>query len=128
MTIKVVYVSGLTLIGQLKIYRTTEYLHLNGKTIRAEGFEKQALILCDFISSLLLSASVANMAHKFHIGEIFIDFESLQSKIKLYQTQENVQLFKRDSRTVTHKSRPSNNKFNDRIKYYEITYNCKSWL
>ena len=65
------------------------------------------------------------MAHKVYIGQQFDDFSAFENAISQYHNNENVQFFKRDSRSLeAAKSRVSNKTFNPRIKYHEVTYHC----
>ena len=65
------------------------------------------------------------MAHKVYIVQQFDDFSAFESTISQYQNNENVQFFKRDSHSLeAAKGRVSNQTFNPRIKYYEVTYHC----
>ncbi|XP_053376767.1 zinc finger SWIM domain-containing protein 3-like [Mercenaria mercenaria] len=61
----------------------------------------------------------------FQIGEKFPTFLSLQTKIEQYQSANNVQLYRRSSRSLSAaKSRCPNKVFNDDIKFWELSYSC----
>ena len=60
-----------------------------------------------------------------NIGKKFEDFSSLEIAIQQYQKEENVQFFRRSSRTIEKaKPRMPDKKLNERLKYYEISFNC----
>ena len=67
------------------LMQTTHHLH---KTILA--FQRRKISL-----SLPIK-----MAHKFYIGQKFEDFAAFERAIMRYQNAENVQFYRRDSRTV----------------------------
>ena len=78
-----------------------------------------------FLNERFFPCHFVTMAHKVHIGQQFDDFSAFESAISQYQNNENVQFFKRDSRSLeAAKGRVSNKTFNPRIKYYEVTYHC----
>ena len=53
------------------------------------------------------------------------DFSSLEIAIQQYQKEENIQFFRRNSRTIE-KTQPRmpDEKLNERLKYYEISFHC----
>ena len=60
------------------------------------------------------------MAQMLNIGK-FEDFSSLEIAIQQYQKEENVQFFRRSSRTIEKAQPPMpDKKLNERLKYYEI--------
>ena len=65
------------------------------------------------------------MAQMLNIGKKFEDFSSLEIAIQQYQKEENVQFFRRSSRTIE-KAQPRmpNKKLNEPLKYYEISFHC----
>ena len=60
-----------------------------------------------------------------NIGKKFEDVSSLEIAIQQYQKEENVQFFRRTSRTIE-KSQPRmpDKKLNEPLKYYEISFHC----
>ena len=63
------------------------------------------------------------MAIRIHIK--FEDFSAFESATRHYQKAENVQFYRRDSRTVAFsQSRLSNKTLEEKTKYYEITFHC----
>lgn len=65
------------------------------------------------------------MSQKLNIGQKFEDFSSFEIAIQQYQKAENVQFFRRNSRTIA-KAQPRmpEKKLNERLKYYEIQFHC----
>ena len=63
------------------------------------------------------------MAQMLNIGKKFEDFSSLEIAIQQCQKEENVQFFRRTSRTIE-KAQPRmpDKKLNERLKYYEISF------
>ena len=64
------------------------------------------------------------MAHNLHIGQKFEDFAAFEIAIMRYQNAENVQFYRRDSRSVDKAQPRLENKLNPKIKYYEVKYHC----
>ena len=64
------------------------------------------------------------MAHNLHIGQKFEDFAAFESAIMRYQNAENVQFYRRDSRSVEKAQPRLEKKLNPKIKYYEVKYHC----
>ena len=65
------------------------------------------------------------MAQALNIEKKFEDFSSLEIAIQQYQQEENVQFFRRSSRTIEKaQQRMPDKKLNERLKYYEISYHC----
>ena len=64
------------------------------------------------------------MAHNLHIGQKFEDFAAFESAIMRYQNAENVQFYRRDSRSVDKAQPRLEKKLNPKIKYYEVMYHC----
>ena len=64
------------------------------------------------------------MAHNLHIGQKFEDFAAFESAIMRYQNAENVQFYRRDSRSVDKAQPHLEKKLNPKIKYYEVKYHC----
>ena len=64
------------------------------------------------------------MAHNLHIGQKFEDFAAFESAIMRYQNAENVQFYRRDSRSVEKAQLRLEKKLNPKIKYYEVKYHC----
>ena len=62
------------------------------------------------------------MAHNLHIGQKFEDFSAFEIAIMRYQNAENVQFYRRDSRSVDKAQPRLEKKFNPKIKYYEVKY------
>lgn len=61
----------------------------------------------------------------FLIGEKFSSYNALASKIECYQRPNNVQLYKRSSRSVAAaKSRCPKKSFNEELKFSEVTFSC----
>ena len=61
------------------------------------------------------------MAQMLNIGKKFEDFSSLEMAIQQYQKEENVQFFRRSSRTQPWMP---DKKLNERLKYYELSFHC----
>ena len=59
------------------------------------------------------------MAHNLHIGQKFEDFAVFESAIMRYQNAENVQFYRRDSRSVDKAQPRLEKKLNPKIKYHE---------
>ena len=68
------------------------------------------------------------MAHNLHIGQKFEDFAAFESAIMRYQNAENVQFYRRDSRSVDKAQPRFEKKLNPKIKYYEVKYHCTTVL
>ena len=66
------------------------------------------------------------MAHNLHIGQKFEDFAAFESANMRYQNAENVQIYRRDSRSVDKAQLRLKKKLNPKIKYmyYEVKYHC----
>ena len=64
------------------------------------------------------------MAHNLHIGQKFEDFAAFESAIMRYQNAENVQFYRRDSRSVDKVQPRLERKLNPKIKYFEVMYHC----
>ena len=64
------------------------------------------------------------MAHNLHIGQKFEDFEASVSAIMRNQNDENVQFYRRDSRSVDKAQARLEKMLNPKIKYYEVKYHC----
>ena len=60
----------------------------------------------------------------FAVGESFSSFQELESKVKLYEEEQYVQLWKRDSRTVQTAQKRMTRHLSEEIKYYELTLCC----
>ena len=67
-----------------------------------------------------------NLAERvsFVLGEAFFTFPALEEKLQLYQQQNFVQLWIRDSRTVSAAKKCLTRNVNDSLCYYEIKYCC----
>ena len=65
------------------------------------------------------------MSQKLNTGQKFEDFSSFKIAIQQYQNAENVQFFRRNSRTIAkaHLRMPEK-KLDERLKYYEIQFHC----
>ena len=65
------------------------------------------------------------MSQKLNIGQKFEDLSSFEIAIQQYQNAENVQFFRRSSRTIA-KAQPRmpEKKLNECLKYYEIQFHC----
>ena len=78
---------------------------------------------CSFIKlqENYVQSHFVRTAQMLHIGKEFEDFSSLKIAIRQYQKVENIQFFKRNSRTIE-KAQPRmpGKKRNERLKYYEI--------
>ena len=62
------------------------------------------------------------MAPILAIGQKFQDFSTFVIAIRHYQESENVQFFKRSSRSISAaQPRISGKKLNEQLKYYEVT-------
>ena len=63
------------------------------------------------------------MAQMLNIGKKLEDFSSLEIATQQYQKKENVQFFRRSSRTIQ-KAQPRmpDKKINERLKYFEISF------
>ena len=77
-----------------------------------------------FLSEGFFPCHFVTMANKVYIGQQFDDFSAFESAISHQQNNENVQFFKRDSRSLEAAKGVSNKTFNPRIKYYDVTYHC----
>ena len=64
------------------------------------------------------------MAYNLHIGQKFEDFAVFESAIMRYQNAENVQFYRRDSRSVDKAQPRLEKKLNPKIKYYVVKYHC----
>ena len=64
------------------------------------------------------------MAHNLHKGQKFEDFAAFESFFMRYQNAENVQFYRRDSRSVDKAQPRLEKKLNTKIKYYEVKYHC----
>ena len=64
------------------------------------------------------------MAHNLHVGQKFEDFAAFENAIMRYQNAENVQFYRRDSRSVDKDQPRLEKKLNPKIKYYEVKYHC----
>ena len=60
----------------------------------------------------------------FVLGETFFTFPALEEKLRLYQQQNFVQLWIRDSRTVSAAKKRLTRNVKDSLRYYEIKYCC----
>lgn len=60
----------------------------------------------------------------FTVGESFGTVEELETKIKLYEQQHYVQLWKRDTRMVQAAQKRLNRPLSEKIKYHEVKYSC----
>ena len=58
------------------------------------------------------------------VGQRFESFDELQHHLKLYESQNYVQFWCRDSRTVEAGQKRLSRPLSKRIKYYYITYRC----
>ena len=59
------------------------------------------------------------------VGDRFSSFCELENEVKTYQTENSVQLWKRDTRTIAAaKKRMRNHNFNPDIRYTEMWYSC----
>ena len=60
-----------------------------------------------------------------NMGKKFEDISSLEIAIQQYQKEENVQFFRRSSRTIE-KAQPRmpDKKLYERLKHYEISFHC----
>ena len=73
------------------------------------------------------SLSLLIMFNRMHIVQKCEDFSAFESAISHYQNAENVQFYKRGSRTIaTAQSHLSNKKLDGKLKYYEITFRSVS--
>ena len=63
-------------------------------------------------------------AVSFHVGQQFSKFEDLEQHLKLYEEQQFVKFWRRDSRTIEAAQKRLNRSFRDQLKYYELTYSC----
>ncbi len=61
---------------------------------------------------------------KFTVGESFKSFDELETKIKQYEMNNFVQLWKRDTRKIEAAQKRLNRILSKKIKYYEIVYCC----
>ena len=93
------------------LMQTTHHLH------------KIILALAIYISTLDSLSLLIKMAHNLHIGQKFEDFAAFESAIMRYQNAENVQFYRRDSRSVDKAAQPRLEK-KSKIKYYEVKYHC----
>jgi zinc finger SWIM domain-containing protein 3 len=60
-----------------------------------------------------------------NVGDKFCSFEELQQLLLLYQKQQSVQLYVRDSHTtVAAVKRNTKKNFKTELKYSELTYRC----
>ena len=67
----------------------------------------------------------STMDVSFTVGEKFSNYAALSSKIEQYQRANNVQLYKRSSRSIdAAKTRCPKKTFNDQLKFSEITFSC----
>ena len=64
------------------------------------------------------------MAHNLHIGQKFEDFAAFESAIMRFQNAENVQFYRRDSRSVDKAQPRLVNKLDPKIVYYEVKNHC----
>ena len=65
------------------------------------------------------------MSQKLNIRQKSEDFSSFEIAIQQYQNAENVQFFRRSSRTIAKEQpRMPEKKLNERLKYYEIQFHC----
>ena len=71
-----------------------------------------------------ISLSLLKMAHNLHIGQKFEDFAAFESAIMRYQNAENVQFYRRDSRSVDKAQPRLEKKLNPKIKYHEVKHHC----
>ena len=60
----------------------------------------------------------------FYVGQQFSKFEDLEQHLKVYEQQQFVKFWRRDSRTIEAAQKRVNKPIRDQLKYYEITYNC----
>ena len=60
----------------------------------------------------------------FSVGDKFPSFEQLEAKIKTYEEQNYVKLWKRDCRTIEAARKRMNRSLSENIKYYEVIYCC----
>ena len=59
------------------------------------------------------------------IGDTFNSFEELDEKIKTFEKNAFVKLWRRDSRTIERALRIApKRQFNEALKYTAVTYNC----
>ena len=96
------------------IMQTTHHLHKTILTLAKYIFPRRKISL-----SLLIK-----MAHNLHIGQKFEDFAAFESAIMRYQNAENVQFYRRVSRSDDKAQPRLEKKLNPKIKYYEVKYNC----
>lgn len=76
-------------------------------------------------STVVASApSTSETSASFFVGQLFHSFEELQSHLKLYESQNYVQFWCRDSRTIQAAQKRMNRPLSKQIKYYSITYRC----
>ena len=95
--------------------QTTHHLH---KTILA-------LAIYIFPRKKISLSLLIKMAHNLHVGQKFEDFSAFESAIMRCQNAENVQLYRRDSKSVDKAQPRLENKLNPKIKYYKvIKYHC----
>ena len=64
------------------------------------------------------------MAHNSRIGQKIEDFAAFESAIMRYQNAENVQFYRRDSRSVDKAQPYLEKKLNPKIRNYEVKYHC----
>ena len=72
----------------------------------------------------LFSILAAKMVDEFSVEEKFSSFETLEKKIKSFESSSFVQLWKRDCRTVEAAKTRLTKFLNPDLKYYEVKYCC----
>ena len=60
----------------------------------------------------------------FSVNDVVNSFEELERKIKQYRVKKQVQLWRRDSRTIEAASKRIDRYLDELVKYYELTYSC----
>ena len=62
---------------------------------------------------------------RFEVGKLFASYSTLDQDIKLFEREQFIQLYKKESRTIAAaQKRCPNKSFNEDIKYSEIAFAC----
>ncbi len=94
-------------------------------TVSTNGSKKRASSSATSREDGLEDEEAQSTSHvPFYAGETFLSYEDLYSKITMYEKNNCVKLWKRDSRSVEAACKQLNRASSNKIKYYEVTLCC----
>ena len=93
------------------------------RTYDITGTVSDTLYPVDHVGSKMASLEPVE-AVSFAIGEQFLSYEVLEEKIKRYEQQQCIQLYKRDCRSISSAARRTDKVIRPELKYHDITYCC----